>query len=105
TVLIMISSAPDEMRVNAPRGVRVLTAGAPPAAHTIERVEGVLGWTILHVYGLTETTPLISVCEPRPEHAALSLGERAQVKARQGVELIASGHLRVVDEHLVDVPR
>jgi len=27
------------------------------------------------------------------------------VKARQGVELIASGHLRVVDESLVDVPR
>jgi fatty-acyl-CoA synthase len=85
--------------------VRVLTAGAPPAAHTIERVEGVLGWIILQVYGLTETAPLISVCEPRPEHAALSLGERAKVKARQGVELIASGHLRVVDEHLEDVPR
>src|SRR6185436_857983 len=35
----------------------------------------------------------------------LSPGERAKVKARQGVELIASGHLRVVDEHLEDVPR
>ena len=105
TVLIMIASAPDDMRLNAPRGVRVLTAGAPPAAHTIERVEGILGWTILQVYGLTETAPLISVCEPRPEHSALSLGERAKVKARQGVELIASGHLRVVDELLEDVPR
>jgi fatty-acyl-CoA synthase len=48
---------------------------------------------------------LISVCEPRPEHADLSLAERATVKARQGVELISSGHLRVVDEHLEDVPR
>src|SRR5205085_9943517 len=47
----------------------------------------------------------ISVCEPRAEHSALSLGERAKVKARQGVELISSGHLRVVDEHLGDVPR
>ena len=105
TVLIMIASAPDDMRASAPRGVRVLTAGAPPAAHTIERVEEVLGWVILQVYGLTETAPLISVCEPRPEHLALSLGERATVKARQGVELIASGHLRVVDESLEDVPR
>jgi fatty-acyl-CoA synthase len=105
TVLIMIASAPDEMRKGAPRGVRVLTAGAPPAAHTIERVEGELGWTVLQVYGLTETAPLISVCEMRPEHAALSLGDRATVKARQGVELISSGHLRVVDEQLNDVPR
>ena len=105
TVLIMIASAPDDLRLNAPRGVRVLTAGAPPAAHTIERVEHELGWIILQVYGLTETAPLISLCEPRPEHSGLSLGERAKVKARQGVELITSGHLRVVDEHLEDVPR
>ena len=46
TVLITIASAPDELRAAAPRGVRVLTAGAPPAAHTIERVEQGLGWTI-----------------------------------------------------------
>lgn len=105
TVLIMIASAPDELRQTAPRGVRVLTAGAPPAAHTIERVEEDLGWTILQVYGLTETAPLISVCEPRPEHAALTVAERAKIKARQGVELITSGHLRVVDEHFADVPR
>jgi fatty-acyl-CoA synthase len=105
TVLIMIANAPEEMRASAPSGVRVLTAGAPPAAHTIERVEGELGWTVTHVYGLTETAPLISVCEVRPEHEALSLSERAKHKARQGVELVTSGDLRVVDEHGNDVPR
>src|ERR1700736_330358 len=35
TVLIAIASAPAELRRHAPRGVRVLTAGAPPAAATI----------------------------------------------------------------------
>ena len=105
TVLIAIASAPPEARGQAPRGVRVVTAGAPPAAATIERIEGELGWTITHVYGLTETAPFITVCEPRPEHDALSAGERAIVKARQGVELITSGHLRVVDEQDRDVPR
>src|SRR6185436_12549514 len=94
-----------EVRAGAPRGIRVVTAGAPPAAATIERIEGELGWTILHVYGLTETAPFITVCEPRPEHDALSAGERAIVKARQGVELITSGDLRVVDEQMRDVPR
>jgi hypothetical protein len=34
----------------------------------------------------------------RPEHDTLSATERAVVKARQGVELITSGELRVVDE-------
>jgi fatty-acyl-CoA synthase len=93
------------VRAGAPRGVRVVTAGAPPAAATIERVEGELGWSITHVYGLTETAPFITVCEPRPEHDALSAPERAVVKARQGVELITSGDLRVVDEEGHDVPR
>ncbi len=105
TVLIGIASAPAGAKANAPKGLRVVTAGAPPAAATIERVEGELGWTITHVYGLTETAPFITVCEPRPEHDALSPGERAIVKARQGVELITSGHLRVVDEQDRDVPR
>jgi fatty-acyl-CoA synthase len=105
TVLITITSAAVGLRAMAPRGVRVLTAGAAPAAHTIERVEEELGWTITQVYGLTETAPLITVCEPRAEHAALSLPERARIKARQGVELITSGELRVVDERGEDVPR
>ena len=105
TVLIGIANAPAEVRAKARKGVRVVTAGAPPAAATIERIEGELGWTITHVYGLTETAPFITVCEERPEHAALSPGDRAVIKARQGVELITSGDLRVVDEMMRDVPR
>jgi len=104
TVLIGIAGAPEEVRRGARRGVRVMTAGAPPAAATIERVEGELGWTITQVYGLTETSPFITVCEPRPEHAALDAGGRATVKARQGVELLTSGELRVVDEEGNEVP-
>jgi fatty-acyl-CoA synthase len=84
--------------------VRVLTAGAPPAAATIRRVEEELGWVITHVYGLTETAPFITVCEARPEHARLSAADRAIVKARQGVELITSGELLVVGEDGREVP-
>ena len=58
---------------------------------------------ITQVYGLTETSPFITVCEPRPEHT-LSVNERAAIKARQGVELITSGELRVVDEEDNEVP-
>ena len=105
TVLIMLANAPAGVRAAAPEGVRVLTAGAPPAAATIQRIEGELAWTLQHVYGLTETAPLITVCEPRPEHRDLTPAESATVKARQGVELITSGELRVVDDAGKDVPR
>lgn len=104
TVLIGIANAPDEVKRGAPRGVRVLTAGAPPAAATIERIEGELGWELTQVYGLTETAPFITICEPRAEHATLGARERAIIKARQGVELITSGELRVVDEQGGEVP-
>jgi fatty-acyl-CoA synthase len=111
TVLIGIANAPEDVqRILLPaegaerRKVRVLTAGAPPAAATIERVEGELGWEITHVYGLTETAPFITICEPRPEHAALTPEARATIKARQGVELITSGELLVIDENNNEVP-
>jgi fatty-acyl-CoA synthase len=105
TVLIALANAPEKIRRLAPKGIHVITAGAPPAASTIQRLEEDLGWTITHVYGLTETAPFITVCESRAEHAPLSISERAAIKARQGVELITSGELRVVDTHGNDVPR
>ena len=104
TVLIGLANAPAGVRAGAPTGVHVITAGAPPAAATIERIEGELGWTVTQVYGMTETAPFITVCEPRPDHAALALADRARIKARQGVELITSGEIRVVDEQMNDVP-
>ncbi len=119
TVLISIANAPEDVRRTLlpaeagsilstkaleRRNVRVLTAGAAPAAATIERVEGELGWEITQVYGLTETAPFLTICEPRPEHATLSPQSRATIKARQGVELITSGELLVIDEQGNEVP-
>jgi len=104
TVLIGIACAPAELRAGTGAPLRILTAGAPPAAATIERVEGELGWTVTQVYGLTETAPFITICEPRPEHAALPFAERATIKARQGVELITSGELAVHDESGAEIP-
>jgi fatty-acyl-CoA synthase len=105
TVLIAIANGPEAQRKLLNRGVRLLTAGAPPAAATIERIEGELGWQVTQVYGLTETAPFISICEPLPEHEQSAPAQRAVVKARQGVELITSGELRVVDPDMGEVPR
>ena len=75
TVLISIINAPQEVREQIPSGVRLFTAGAPPAAATIEVLENQFGWELTHVYGLTETAPLITICESRPEHSDLSAEE------------------------------
>jgi fatty-acyl-CoA synthase len=103
TVLISLANASPEGEI-VPRGVNVVTAGAPPAPATIERLEGEFGWEVTQVYGLTETAPFITVCEPRPEHRKLTAEERAGVKARQGVELLTSGELTVHDPEGNEVP-
>src|SRR6185369_5792398 len=97
TVLIALASAPASVRGDVP-------AGAPPAAATIERMEGDFGWEVTQVYGLTETAPFITVCAPLPEHEGLPPADRAVLKARQGVELLTSGELRVVDSDGREVP-
>lgn len=104
TVLIAIANGPEAERKSLRQGVKVFTAGAPPAPATIERMEGELRWHITQVYGLTETAPLITICEPLPAHDELSLRERASIKARQGIEIITAGETRVVDEQMNNVP-
>ncbi len=104
TVLIGIANGPPELTREARRDIRILTAGAPPAAATIERIEGELGWVITQAYGLTETSPFITICEPRPEHEGLAAAARCAIKACQGVELLTSGELRVLDEAGHEVP-
>jgi fatty-acyl-CoA synthase len=104
TVLISLANAPAGVRGEVPPGVVVITAGAPPAAATIERLEGGFGWDVTQVYGLTETAPFITVCAPLPEHEDLKPADRADVKARQGVELLTSGELRVQSDDGQEVP-
>ena len=65
--------------------VRVICAGAPPPSRTVERIERELGWEFLQIYGLTETSPLLTVNRQRAEEDALPLEERARRLARAGV--------------------
>jgi fatty-acyl-CoA synthase len=104
TVCISLANAGPQARGDVPPGVQVITAGAPPAAATIERLEGDFGWEVTQMYGLTETAPFITICAPLPEHAGLAAQERAVIKARTGVELLTSGELRVVDGLGNEVP-
>lgn len=68
--------------------VRIVVAGAPPPTRTIERCETELGWEFVQVYGLTETTPTLTVNRNRSEWDALSNGERAVRLNRAGGPVI-----------------
>ncbi len=64
--------------------VRIVVAGAPPPTSTIEEVMTVLGWEFIQIYGLTETSPLVTVNRHRAEWDDLSSFERARKLSRAG---------------------
>lgn len=105
SALIGMANVSEKVRSSLPRNLRVLTAGAAPAASTIARIEQRLGWDVTHAYGLTETSPFLAVRE-LPRHAEhWPVAQRARLKSRQGTELLTTGVLRVVDEEGQDVPQ
>ncbi len=64
--------------------VRIVVAGAPPPTRTIERCETELGWEFIQIYGLTETSPLLTMNRTRAEFDDLSAAERAVMLNRAG---------------------
>jgi fatty-acyl-CoA synthase len=77
--------------------VRILVAGAPPATTTIARVERELGWELIQLYGLTETSPLITINRHCPEYDGLTVEQRAAKLGRAGAPVLGSSVK--VDQH------
>jgi acyl-CoA synthetase (AMP-forming)/AMP-acid ligase II len=96
-VLNMIVNAPASEREAALHHVcHIMTAGAAPPATVLAKMDE-QGFIVTHTYGLTETYGPCTICAWKPEWDALSLKERARLKARQGVRYIAQEGLDVVD--------
>ncbi|HWI42052.1 MAG TPA: AMP-binding protein [Nocardioides sp.] len=64
--------------------VRIIMAGAPPPTKTILRVQEELGWEFIQIYGLTETSPLLTFNRTRAEWEDLDAEARAQRLTRAG---------------------
>ncbi|WP_329437801.1 AMP-binding protein [Streptomyces sp. NBC_01280] len=64
--------------------VRIIVAGAPPPTRTVARVESELGWEFIQIYGLTETSPLLTVNRGRAEWDELDTSARAEKLVRAG---------------------
>jgi fatty-acyl-CoA synthase len=81
------------------RDVRIATAGSAPATATIRTVEDEIDWRIIHIYGLTETAPLIT-----SSNSPRRLAQRGRdLKVKQGSEALCTD-VRVVDSDGQDVP-
>ncbi len=76
--------------------VRIIMAGAPPPTKTVARVEEELGWEFVQIYGLTETSPLLTVNRTRAEWDDLSAEERAGRLTRAGAPALG---VRLKVEH------
>jgi fatty-acyl-CoA synthase len=81
----------------AGRLVRMVVAGAPPPSKVIERVETELGWEFMQLYGLTETSPLLTLNRAPAEWDGLPAATRAQRLSQAGPPAIGV-RLRVDDE-------
>src|SRR3546814_7487080 len=64
--------------------VRIIVAGAPPPTKTVARVEQELGWEFIQIYGLTETSPLLTINRTRAEWDDLDPEARASKLVRAG---------------------
>lgn len=83
---------------------RVVIGGsaAPPAM--IETFEQQFGTEVLHAWGMTEMSPLGTVCRLLPKHTGLSRAERLRIQSRQG-RAIFGVTMKIVDDDGKELPR
>ncbi|WP_330179517.1 AMP-binding protein [Nocardia sp. NBC_01503] len=88
--------------------VRIIVAGAPPPTRTIELIREALGWEFIQIYGLTETSPLLTMSRMRAEWDDLPVPEQARLLGRAGapaigvrIEVDDSGEVLARSNHIL----
>ncbi len=100
TVLSTILEYPDRDQHTIATSPRFVVAGAPPPAAFIERLETELGWHFIEIYGLTETSPLLTVT-PVDHHTETPDYAR---RSRAGIPVLGVTH-KVCDDAGNPVPQ
>ncbi|RBI59785.1 long-chain fatty acid--CoA ligase [halophilic archaeon] len=91
--------ANNDIQTTGDADIRAATAGSAPPEATIQTIEDEFGWELMHVYGATETGPLITTSEAK---RLLNEEHRYSLKKRQGIGYLGT-EIRVVDEDGDDV--
>ncbi len=81
---------------------RVLIGGSAAPARMMERFDA-LGIQPIHAWGMTETSPVVTVATLTPRHDALSPDERMGLRIKQGAALFGA-EMRIVGYDGVEQP-
>jgi fatty-acyl-CoA synthase len=105
TVLTMLTGAPEEHRRRFAHVVHIQTGGSPPPAKVIKAMEE-LGFKVLHIYGMTELQGPSTLSLDQEKWSELSVEERANEMARQGVRYpVVEGHVVADPKSCEPVPK
>jgi fatty-acyl-CoA synthase len=78
-------------------GLRVVIAGSAAPESLIRRFEK-FGVRVVHAWGMTETTPIVTVSTLKPHMDSWPEDRRFQIRARQGL-FAPFTEIRVIDDH------
>jgi len=97
TMINMLLNHPACSSIDLPRNVRIGTAGSAPPMAIIKALQERLGWQVIQVYGLTETSPFLTVSKLKPHMSNWPDEEKYRVQTRTGYPMLGVD-LRVVDD-------
>jgi fatty-acyl-CoA synthase len=83
-VLTALIHAPKDVKYKVEHSIDIATGGAAPPSTVIAGMEA-LGFSVTHLYGMTECYGPSTVCVTQPGWEKLPLEERSLLMARQGV--------------------
>lgn len=83
---------------------RVVIGGAAAPRSQVETFETSFDVRVLHAWGMTEMSPLGTVCNPLPKHRDAALDELLDLQAKQGRALFGVS-MKIVDEEGTEVLR
>ncbi len=98
-VLNLVIEAFLDRQITLSKKCKVMTAAAPPPPKTLKAMQK-LGFSVTHVYGLTEVYGPCVVSTWKDNWDELPLDEQANLKARQGIEYLVQEDINVVDVKL-----
>ena len=79
-----LMNAPAAMKAGINHPVKAFIGGSAPSAALLEGMEN-MGFTLTHIYGLTEVYGPATFCVPHEDWVTKDIGTRAKLQARQGI--------------------
>ncbi|MES2153397.1 MAG: 3-(methylthio)propionyl-CoA ligase [Pseudomonadota bacterium] len=107
TVWLMLLRHVDAERLDPKQELvlrRCVIGGSAAALSMIEAFDQVFGASVVHAWGMTEMSPLGTVCNLLPKHADLPAAQRYQLQTNQG-RAVYGVAMKIVDDDGVEQPR